>query len=214
MRKFKFGIISMLLVFVLIGCNSDDENQQAADTENDTTNDETDNEEMDENQEEVDEVANEEEEEEENNRGISDEEKQRVLERFSDASRIGEPATFERSDITNDHVNVTLNSFKLVDELDGETPDRDHFLLVNATIENEASDEYYGSMFLRSIAEGRRGGTVQNEKEELAQEFEEGEPGISTGYLVYDIEESDYYRFSILGNKYLLFIDEIDDSEE
>lgn len=220
MRKIQFTFISLLLTFVLIACSSDEESEQA-NSDEETTNEEVNNEETDEtqeedNNEEVEDDSTSEEDQEtndDNNNGIDEEEKEKLLERFPDHLRLGESGEFERNDITHDHVSVTVNSFKFADEVDGEQPENDHFLLVNVTVENLLNDYNYEKMFIKGLAEGRDGDSNQDERDELAQELNKEEPGITTGDLVFDMNESDYYTLFIISNDFLIFTDEQSASE-
>src|SRR5699024_9899721 len=140
---------------------------------------------------------------------IHEEDKEYLLETYDDHLRLGDTEEWHRSDaIGEDDIEFTVNSFETVDEFDGEEPDKDQFLVVNVTVKNLISDKNYDKRFVDGTAEGGTGSTVQNEREEDAPEIDEEEDGISTGNVIFDVEESDHYRLYFFDEYYLIFIDE------
>ncbi len=214
MKNLRLIMIALLIAVVLIGCNSEEGTEQTANDNEQENNEPVEevNEEPEENEETRDMEENSETEE-ESDEEFSQESKEAVLNSYPDDLRIGDFVEFERDDITHDHVKLTLNSFKFVEELNGTQPENDRFLLVNITIENLIDDYNYEAGFARSYLEGEDGATIQNEREELELELTPKEGGISTGDIVFDVKESDYYRIYFLDDFFLLFEDEQSSAE-
>lgn len=136
--------------------------------------------------------------------------KESILEKYSDDLRIGDSQEWERSDgLSTDHIKLTVNSFIILDELEGEQPTEDQFLLVNVTVEDLLGDYNYHADLLKSSAYDSANKSYQNEKDELQQKLEPEGKGINTGYIVYDVPQSDYYRIHFFDNEhFLMFEDE------
>ncbi|PWU69449.1 DUF4352 domain-containing protein [Gracilibacillus dipsosauri] len=213
MKNLRLIMIALLIAVVLIGCNSDEGTEQTA-NENEQENNEP-VEEVNEEPEENENTGDMEEnsEKEESDEEFSQESKDGVLERYPDDLGVGDTTEFERNDITHDHVKLTVNSFEFVEELNGVKPENDRFLLVNITIENLIDEYNYEAMFIQSHLEDSEGDSVQNEREELELELTPKEGGISTGDIVYDVNESDYYRVHFFDDYFLLFKDEQSSAE-
>src|SRR5690625_5281967 len=144
MRKL-FTISTLaLLITLLMACSSDDNNDQAT-NDNEPENEELNNEENTEEEpaeenEDIDEENdgnatnsedNEETDGETNDEGMDDADKEAVLERYDEDLGLGDTTEWERSDgLSTDEIKFTVNSFKTVDELNGEKPENDLFLLV------------------------------------------------------------------------------------
>src|SRR5699024_11610526 len=66
---------------------------------------------------------------EEDTEELSEADKQEILDEYPDAFRIGDTAHFERSDgISNEDLEFKINSFKMVDEIEGTEPKHDALL--------------------------------------------------------------------------------------
>ncbi|SFM22928.1 hypothetical protein SAMN04487943_11084 [Gracilibacillus orientalis] len=209
MKKYLAIFASLLAVLILAACNSEgsdeDEENEETSVEETTTSEENESEE-----EETEEIPEEESKKDDSESAGSDIEavKEKALERYPDDVRIGEELEFERNDIAHDHVNQIVNSFKIVDEIDGVEPKNDHFIIVNMTIENLIDDFAYGLDFLKPVGYDDSTSTFQRESGELEEEFVDEGDGITTGNIIIDIEDSDYYRIKVNGGYIILFRDE------
>ncbi|SFM22816.1 hypothetical protein SAMN04487943_11079 [Gracilibacillus orientalis] len=139
-----------------------------------------------------------------------------ALETFPDAVRLGEVIEYESEDsASQDHINQKINHFHFADEIDGVEPSNDFFLVVNITIENLIDDYFYGVNFLSSVARDDKRTTYNREPGELEEELTDEGDGVSTGDIIYDVNESKFYRISMHGDKeFILFPDEAEEAPE
>lgn len=129
MRKFFTFTVFLLITTLLIACGTDNEGNaenNANKPENEKVNNGDNNNLVINDDEDTNENSNED--------GNSDESansgkyKEDVLDRYPDDMRLGDTQEWDRSDgVGQDHIELTLNSFKLVDELDGVKPKNDIF---------------------------------------------------------------------------------------
>ncbi|HLQ70660.1 MAG TPA: hypothetical protein VK142_02610 [Bacillota bacterium] len=234
MKKLIWFLSMVLISVLLIACSSDDNNNQnnsegdAVANEENNGNDVNGNdnegntidERNDSNENNVEDDATDEDSEETNTKEgdteeLSEADKQEILDEYPDAFRIGDTAHFERSDgISNEDLEFKINSFKMVDEIEGTEPKNDAFLLVNLTVKDLLEIEEDITMeFIRVNVRDSEDDIFRKEEDELFQEFEEGEPYVYTGDLVFDVKESNYYRVSIYDLEFLIFKDEVSESE-
>ncbi|WP_058305885.1 DUF4352 domain-containing protein [Gracilibacillus massiliensis] len=219
MTRIQLVLIGLLLTMFLIGCNSEAENEQPVEDDNtpseeveeDQSEEETDDNNLEENNTEEESATDTEEyESSEDKEAIREE----AFEKFPDALTMDEKGERKINDgLSNDHVQFTINSFKLVDEVDGVQPSKDKFLVIDITLENLLGDHSYDLNFIKSTVNDENFSSSRLEKEELTKELTEEENGISTGELVYDVKKSDYYMLSIYEPEWLLFEDEQSNEE-
>lgn len=217
MKKFKLSVIGLILALVLLGCNSEEESEQTVD-ENEPSNEEV-------NQEETEENNGEEDTSENTETDDSDKEvespedlealKNEAFEKYPEALTIEESGERKINDgITNDHVKFTINSYQLVDELEGTKPSQDKFLVVDITLENLIDDYNYGLNFIKSVVYDDMSSTSRLLENAPAKELSQEENGISNGQLIYDVKDSPYYRLSFYDTEWLLFKDEQTDTTQ
>lgn len=197
------GILTIGLILVLlIACSSDDNNnanngeEAPVANDNDGNNNDEGNDDSNENNgeddaAEKDSVKTDADAKEEETDELSEADKQEILDEYPDALRLGDTAEFERSDgLTNDDLEFKINSFEMVDELEGTEPKNDTFLLVNLTIEDLLEIEDFSMQYIRVNVRDSEDDIFRKEDEELFQEFEEEESNVYTGDLVFDVDES------------------------
>ncbi|MGN8645409.1 hypothetical protein ACTNEO_04855 [Gracilibacillus sp. HCP3S3_G5_1] len=208
MKKYLYVFACLLAVLFLAACNSED-TDNGEENEEPPAEEATATEEIEAEDEESEDITESSETDDSVSTGSDMEEvKEVALERFPDNVRIGEKLEFERNDLGHDHVNQIVNSFKLVEEIDGIKPENDYFLIANITIENLIDDFAYGLDFLMPIVYDDSSTTFRIESGELEEEFVDEGDGISTGNIIVDVDDSDYYRILVDGGEFILFRDE------
>lgn len=174
MKKFHFCLISLFFTLTLIACSSDDENG-AKSEENDSVTEEesnTDNESSDSDTE-----------NEEKATGDSEE-----------ALKLGETGVVES---TLGKYEVTVNSFKTLDEFEGEEPLNELFVLVDFEVTNTGEEQINGQDIYNANLFDEEEFTKENTSyfESIEILDEQLEPGDSAeAQMLFELTDSTYYE--------------------